>query len=614
MALGFADVVTVLCLEFLLFDGADPARSDRDRIVLSAGHGSALLYAVLHLMGVPAFDTPALRRFRHQGGPASAHPEFNPAIGIDATTGPLGQGVANAVGLAIEAKRAAALHGGRECHVYALAGDGCLMEGISHEAGSLAGHLALDNLTLLYDANATTCDGDLAMVQSEDVVARFAAYGWSASAIDGHDVAAIRAALAADRSGRPRLIACRTLIGKGAPNKQGSVACHGVPLGAAETAALREALNRHESPFDVAEEVRAIWQARNARAAQASPAPPHSPRSPDAAHWQELRRALDAMAQRQPGGCSTRDLNGVALAALRAPLGLVGGAADLDESTRVTADPADVFTRDNRTGSHIRFGIREAAMAAILNGVASFGSGRGFCATYLVFSDYMRPAIRLAAMMRVPNLYLFTHDSIFASEDGATHQPVEQIPSLACMPGLVCARPADADELLAVWRAIAANTDMPTALFLSRQDIPPVGRASPEAIEAEGLCVRYGAETEPEVTIATWGSEVAIAMAAAMLLVNQGIATRVVSVPLPHIAARLPAPRRTALFGRRALPVTIFAHGDLDWSPLLGRAPALRIHVDRYGAGGSAREAACHAGLEPDRIAALIAAQLRGSR
>ncbi|MDJ0643804.1 MAG: hypothetical protein QNJ15_13400 [Erythrobacter sp.] len=608
MPLGFADVATVLCLEFLEFDGTDPNCVVRDRLVLSAGHGSALLYALLHLMDVEAFDVPALRKFRHHAALASSHPEWDRALGIDATTGPLGQGVANGVGLAIAAKRFAAKAGKREPDVFVLAGDGCIMEGICHEAASLAGHLSLDNLTLLYDANATTCDGELADVQTEDVAARFRAYGWSTFEIDGHDIPAIRAALANRNERKPKLVLCRTIIGRGAPSIEGTAVCHGTPLGPEEAQALKRAVGVNGAEFEVAEHVYRVWKERNRAILQHGRAGTATLEPRDRVPWSDVQDALETATDSATKARSTRDLNGVALAILREPLGLVGGSADLDESTRVASARELVFSTDNPSGSHIRFGVREHAMAAIANGISSFGEDRAFCATYLVFSDYMRPAMRLSCMMRLPNLFLFTHDSLLASEDGPTHQPIEHIPSLACMPGLACMRPADADEILGAWMAIAAIKAMPTALFLSRQAIPPCGRCSPRQVARDGLCIRSGEDAEAEVVIASWGSEVAIALKTAEILTSRGVATRVVSIPIPHLAMRLTLEQRREIFGHNAIAVTLFAHAPMDWSQLIGAPVALSISVESFGEGGTSDEAALAAGLDPASIAERILA------
>jgi transketolase len=550
LPMGAAVPAWVLWSRFLRHDPADPAWPDRDRFVLSAGHGSALLYALLHLFG---YDLPRdeLRRFRQWGARTPGHPEHGHTPGVETTTGPLGQGLANAVGMALGERMLAARAnaGGRvvvDHHTWVLASDGDLMEGISHEAASLAGHLGLGRLIVLFDDNGITIDGPAGRSCSDDVRARFAAYGWHTAAVDdGNDSAAVTAALveAVAEDARPSLIAVRTVIGDGAPDVAGTSKAHGAPLGTRQLAAAKAAVGWPGEPFhdpgDVADRCRRLaargrserldWDGRRRRWAAAHP---------ERAHWDPAGPVVPPVDTARlpvfgPGtSLATRKASGAVLDALapHAPA-LVGGSADLAGSTYTTVAGGGDVTAADHSGRTLHFGIREHAMGAVLNGLALHGGLRAYGSTFLVFSDYMRPAVRLAALMRLPVVFLFTHDSIAVGEDGPTHQPVEQLESLRLIPGLTVLRPADANETAACWALALERTDGPTAFVLSRQELPVLPP------DRDGLIGRVGArpvrtaEREPDVLLAATGSEVALALDAADALGGHGVRAEVLSVP-----------------------------------------------------------------------------------
>lgn len=559
LPMGAALPAWVLWSRFLRHDPSDPAWPDRDRFVLSAGHGSMLLYALLHLFG---YDLPLdeLRRFRQWGSRTPGHPEYGHTPGVETTTGPLGQGLANAVGMALAERMQAARvnvggHTVIDHRTWVLAGDGDLMEGISHEAASLAGHLGLGRLVVLFDDNNVTIDGPARQSCSDDVTARFAAYGWHTTRVDGTDQGAIAAALAgAVADERPSLLAVRTTIGHGAPLVAGTSKAHGAPLGDKRIAEMRVALDWPDKDFHVPDDVAAHcaelgrdghderlgWDARRALwareypelAATWDPATPVTP--PDA-----MAGLLPVF---QPGTkMATRKASGAVLAALADAFPhLVGGSADLAASTNTTIPGAGDVTRGGYSGRTLHFGIREHAMGGMLNGIALHGGFRCYGSTFLVFSDYLRPTVRLAALMGLPVVFVFTHDSIMVGEDGPTHQPVEHLESLRLIPNLTVLRPGDANETAACWQVALERCDGPSALVLTRQDLPVLDPVADGTVAATGARVvldgragingRAGGEP-PAVALIASGSEVALACAAAAELAGQGVTARVVSVP-----------------------------------------------------------------------------------
>ncbi|MFV9505284.1 MAG: transketolase [Oscillochloridaceae bacterium umkhey_bin13] len=609
LPLGAADMAYVLWTRFLKHYPEDPSWPDRDRFVLSAGHGSMLLYALLHLTGY-ALSLDDLRNFRQWGSKTPGHPEYHDTPGVETTTGPLGQGFATAVGMAL-AERWLAERFNRpgfpvvDHQTYVLCSDGDLMEGISHEAASLAGHLGLGKLIMLYDANEISLDGPLELSFSEDVATRFAAYGWQVLPADGHNMAEVAAALAEakeDRT-RPSLIIARTQIGFGSPNKARSSAAHGEPLGVAEVALTKQALGWPTEPsFAVPDEIyehmqlsievgsirQREWTMMLDR---------YRANYPDlAAQWDQMQtRALPSdwaailpQFDPDPKAKGTRVASGATINALAAHLpGLLGGSADLAGSNNTLISGAERLTATNFGGRNIYFGVREHAMGAALNGMALHGGIIPYGGTFLVFSDYMRPAIRLAALMGLQVIYVFTHDSIGLGEDGPTHQAVEHVMSLRLIPNLHVDRPGDANEVANAWRAALERTSGPTALILTRQTVPTLDRSGPGMASAEGAL--QGAYilrevAEPQVALLATGSEVALALAAADLLASRGIAARVVSMPCWERFEQQPAAyREQVLPPGLTARVAVEAGRSLGWERYVGSAGSV-IGVDRFGA------------------------------
>lgn len=615
MPMGMADVAAVLWLRFLKHDPADPAWPDRDRFVLSAGHGSMLIYSLLHLAG---YDLPMeeLQRFRQLDSRTPGHPERGDVPGVETTTGPLGQGLANAVGMAI-AERMMAARFNREGHdvvnhrTFVIAGDGCLMEGISHEACSLAGHLRLGRLIVVYDSNRITIEGSTDLACSDDARRRFEAYGWDVQEIDGHDTGQIDQAIAAALAteDRPHLIIARTHIAHGAPNLHDSHEAHGAPLGAAEVRAAKEQLGLPpDREFFVPDEVRAIFAARreelaaeHARWRQAfqrwRKAHPDAAAQWTAAMTQklpaDLESALPSFDPAKP--IATRAASGKTLQALAEKLPwLVGGSADLAPSNNTYLPGKGDIGPGAFAGRNFHFGVREHAMAAVMNGLALHGGFRVYGATFLVFSDYARPSIRLAAMMKLPVIYVFTHDSIFVGEDGPTHQPIEQAAALRAIPGLTVIRPADATETAAAWLAALQNTSGPTALLLSRQAMPVLDRGTlPAAANvARGGYVLWESApgSKPDLVLIASGSEVAPALEAGRTLAAEtGRAIRVV-----NLASWEWFDRQTRVYRNQVIPpackrrLAVEAGVSMGWAKYTGLTG--RIHaIDRFGASGPAK-------------------------
>ncbi|WP_432840267.1 transketolase [Dactylosporangium sp. CA-092794] len=619
MPMGCAAMAWALWSRHLRHDPGRPDWPDRDRFVLSAGHGSALLYALLHLFG---YDLPMaeLRAFRQLGSATPGHPEYGHTPGVETTTGPLGQGLATAVGMALAERMLHARFPEAVDHrTYVIAGDGCLMEGISHEAASLAGHLGLGRLVVLYDDNDVTIDGPAAQSCRDDVLGRFAAYGWHTAAVPGgNDVDAIDRAIGAARlDPRPSLIAVRTVIGYGAPGVAGSPAAHGSPLGAEVLAAARRGLGRSPEPFHVPPAVRDRCRALAAagaahRAEWAARFDAWAGTRPEAAaRWRRgqagaLPAAVDAALAGLATGerLATRQASARALAAAGEALPeLVGGSADLAGSTGLDALPGAAVTAGDYGGRRIHFGIREHAMAAALNGIAAHGGLRPVGSTFLAFSDYLRPALRLGALMRLPVVHVLTHDSIAVGEDGPTHQPVEQIESLRLIPGLAVLRPADDAETVAAWHCALRRTDGPTALILSRQALPPLGPAGVSFVAERGARVVGPPVETPAVTILATGSEVALAVAAAERLTARGRPTRVVSVPWRERFAALPAAEREALTGRPDRLVAVEAGVPGGWAAHAGAGNVLGL--DRFGASGPGEQVLAALGFTVDALVAL---------
>jgi transketolase len=576
--MGLADVATVLFNRFMKIDPADPAWPDRDRFVLSAGHASMLVYAINHLLGYDDMDADQLRRFRQLGARTAGHPEYGHAKGIETTTGPLGQGIATAVGMALAERMHNARFGDElvDHHTYVLAGDGCLMEGISHEAIDMAGHLGLGRLIVFWDDNRITIDGPTSLSTSMDQMKRFEAAGWHVLSVDGHDPEAIAEAITAARGEehRPSLIACRTVIGKGAPTKAGSHKVHGAPLGADEVAAARKAMDWPHEPFEVPATVRDAWQAIAGRGATARkdwkrrksghPWSAEFDRSlapVDADYLSGQMTAYKIGLSAEAPKVATRKASEMALEIVNAALpNAVGGSADLTGSNNTRTSAMRPVSREDYGGSYIHYGVREHGMAAAMNGIALHGGFVAYGGTFLVFADYCRPAMRLSALMGLPVTYVMTHDSIGLGEDGPTHQPVETLASLRAMPNLTVIRPADAVETAEAWEIAATSRKTPTVLCLSRQGLPTV--RSGHCLENKtrrGAYLLREPDGERHVTLIASGSEVEIALKAADLLAVNGIKAAVVSAPSFELFAyRDPSPLRRIGAGRR--PLRAFRH------------------------------------------------------
>ena len=607
MPMGMADAAVVLWSQFLKFNPGDPWWFNRDRFLLSAGHGSMLLYSLLHLSG---YDLPLeeLMNFRQWGSLTPGHPELHLTPGVETSTGPLGQGLTNAVGMAI-AERWLAARFNRDDYplvdhmTYALVSDGDLMEGISHEACSLAGHLGLGKLVVLYDDNHITIDGKTELSFSEDVLKRFEAYGWHTTRVDGHDPLAVRAALveaAAERE-RPSLIACRTTIGFGSPNRAGTAKAHGEPLGADEVRLTKERLGLPAGrPFYVPDAAcDFLGEAARHGAVRMG-------------QWEELRRdyertfpddgelfrqmldgefdvALDVDELFEAGkSMATRVASGIVLNAIAPQVPtLLGGSGDLTPSNKTDLKGASDLRRGDFSGRYIRFGVREHAMGGILNGMALHGAIRPYGGTFLVFSDYMRPSIRLAALMEAAVIYVFTHDSIGVGEDGPTHQPVEHLMALRAIHNLTVIRPADAVETAGAWLAALDNRQGPTALILTRQNLPPLASTVSQTLSggyvlAEAL--RDGQRVEPDVILIGTGSEVQLAMRAREILAAEGIAARVVSLPSWELFAAQPeAYRASVLPDSVRARVSVEAGVTEGWRQFVG-LDGLSVGIDRFGA------------------------------
>ncbi|WP_037501970.1 transketolase [Sphingomonas jaspsi] len=624
MPMGMADAATALFTKHLKFDPADPKWPDRDRFVLSAGHGSMLIYALLNLTGYERPTMEDMRNFRQLHSPCAGHPESQELPGVEATTGPLGQGLAMAVGMAIAERHLNAVYGDDlvDHRTYVIAGDGCLMEGINHEAAGIAGHLKLGRLIVLWDDNKITIDGPTDLSRNEDILGRYEAMGWQTFECDGMDSAKVSKVIeeALEEEQKPSLIRCRTIIGFGAPNKQGTSATHGSPLGADEVAAARKELGWDLPPFEIPEDVAAAWKQAGARGA------------PERAAWAKrleasgkrdefldrtagkldsgwLRPHLDKLIADKPT-VATRKASEMALDAINAAIdATIGGSADLTPSNNTMTKNISVLDGANYGGRYIHYGIREFGMVAAMNGMALHGGVLPYGGTFLVFSDYARNAIRIGSLEKAKAVYVMTHDSIGLGEDGPTHQPIEHLQSLRAMPGLHVYRPADAVETAECW-ADALDKDGPSLLALSRQNLPALRtEAAGENLSAKGGYRLKAAEGQRKVILIATGSEVSLAVEVAKQLEAKGIGADVVSMPCTEAFDAQPAAYREDVLpdvsNREILRVSIEAGTTFGWERYTG-LHGLKCGIDRFGASAPAEALYDYFGLTADKITAKV--------
>jgi transketolase len=622
LPMGAADVATVLFTRHLKFDPADPKWPDRDRFVLSAGHGSMLIYALFYLLGYEAMTIDQLKRFRQLGSITPGHPENFETPGVETTTGPLGQGLGNAIGMAIAERHLAAQFGDIVDHrTYVLASDGDLMEGISQEAIALAGHLKLSRLIVLFDDNGISIDGPLSLSDSTDQVKRFEAAGWAASRIDGHDPDAIdRAIETAKTSDRPTLIACKTTIGFGAPTKAGKSSSHGSPLGADEIKGAREKLGWSHPPFEIPSDILSWWRGAGTRSKSAHKAwderfaaLPIEQRGEFARRingdlppgFSNVVRGAKEKLAAEPKEIATRIASENALTVLTAAVPeMVGGSADLTGSNNTRPKGMAAMSAADYAGCFIHYGVREHGMAAAMNGMALHGGIIPYSGTFLVFSDYCRPSIRLAALMGERVIHVMTHDSIGLGEDGPTHQPVEQLAALRAIPNLHVFRPCDAVETLECWQLALENKDGPSVLALTRQNLPQLRKEMvTRNLSAAGAYeIASSIAGQARVSIFASGSEVAIAVEAKKLLDGQGVLTRVVSVPCVERLMAQPPEERAAVIGTAPIKVAVEAAVRQGWDAIIG-ADAEFVGMTGFGASAPYRDLYQHFGITPEKVA-----------
>jgi transketolase len=626
LPMGAADIATVLFTRYLKFDPKNPLWADRDRFVLSAGHGSMLLYALLYLTGYEDMTIDEIKNFRQLGSKTAGHPEYGHATGIETTTGPLGQGIANAVGMAIAERKLEQEFGSdlQSHYTYALCGDGCLMEGISQEAIALAGHLKLNKLVLFWDNNSITIDGAVSLSDSTDQVMRFKAAHWNTIEVDGHDVDQISAAIeAAQKSDRPTFIACKTVIGFGAPNKAGTHKVHGSPLGAEEIAATRKALEWEAEAFSVPADVLDAWRLAGLRSTKIRK------------EWEDRLAAFDRKAEftrrfsgELPGNfdsaidafkkkiaennptVATRKASEDTLEVINGILSeTLGGSADLTPSNNTKTSQMKSITPTDFSGRYMHWGIREHAMAAAMNGVALHGGLIPYSGGFLIFSDYCRPSVRLAALMGIRVVHVWTHDSIGVGEDGPTHQPVEHVAALRAIPNLLVFRPADETETAECWQLALKEKHRPSGLALTRQNLTPARKT----YEEKNLCAQGAYElvsaADAKVTIFASGSEVELALKAQATLDGKGITTRVVSVPCVELFEEQPETYQTAILGNSPVKIAIEAGVREGWDRFIGH-DGVFIGMKSFGASGPAKDLFKHFGITAEAVVAAAEAQL----
>ena len=626
MPMGMADAATALFCDHLKFDASDAAWPDRDRFVLSAGHGSMLIYALLHLTGYSDMNIDEISNFRQLGSRTAGHPEFGHAQGIETTTGPLGQGIANAVGMAMAERHLAAVHGDDlvDHHTYVIAGDGCLMEGVSHEAASMAGHMGLGRLIVLFDDNSISIDGSTDLAVSEDTKGRFEAYGWQVLKCDGHDMDAVSATItAAKNDARPSLICCKTIIGFGAPNKQGTSGVHGAPLGDAEIALARKILNWLHAPFEIPKDILDAWRTVGAKGSNARKSwqQNHAASANKAAFDQaisgDVSEAIDTAVlewknqlSASPQKLATRVASQKTIEAiLPACPSLFGGSADLTGSNNTRVDDHTIFARDAYAGTYIHYGVREHGMAAAMNGIALHGGAIPYGGTFMVFTDYCRPSIRLSSLMEQRVIYVMTHDSIGLGEDGPTHQPVEHLSALRAMPNLWVFRPGDAVETAEAWQTALATTSTPSILALSRQGLAQFRTGDMrENKTAKGAYIARDQDGPRQITLLASGSEVEIAMAAQQQLASEGIAAAVISVPCMDLFQQQDAAYQNEVLG--TVPrIAIEAGLRQSWDWMLGTDDVF-VGMNGFGASAPIDALYEHFGITADAVVSAAKSQL----
>ena len=630
MPMGMADAATVLFANHLKFDPTEPHWPDRDRFILSAGHGSMLIYALLHLTGYADMTIDELKNFRQMGAKTAGHPEFGHATGIETTTGPLGQGISNAVGFAMAERHLNALYGDDlvDHHTYVIAGDGCLMEGISHEAASLAGHWKLDRMIVLFDDNGISIDGPTDIAVSDDITKRFEAYGWQVLSCDGHDMDAVDAAIHAAKAetSRPSLIRCKTEIGKGSPNRAGTAKAHGAPLGADEIQLVRDGLGWDAAPFEIPQDIMDGWRAAGARGkaafndwharldTSASKASFKARMSGDvSAEADKAIQAFKKALAEEPQKAATRVASQKSIEALITEIpSLFGGSADLTGSNNTKVGAHEIFSADNYAGSYIHYGVREHGMAAAMNGAALHGGVIPFGGTFLVFTDYCRPSIRLSALMEQRVIYVMTHDSIGLGEDGPTHQPVEHVASLRAIPNLLVFRPADIVETAECWQLAVENQNRPSVLALSRQGLAQLRTAyDSENCAAQGGYILQDCAGTSDITLMATGSEVSIAADAKAQLESAGHKVRLVSVPSLELLKEQGADYLDNLRGGAKAVIAVEAGLEMGWSGILRTGDGF-IGMNSFGASAPAGELYAHFGITAEAISAKATKLLAG--
>ena len=621
LPMGAADIATVLFSQFMNFDPKRPDWPDRDRFVLSAGHGSMLLYSLLYLLGYEDIDIKQIKNFRQLGSNTAGHPEYGHAAGIETTTGPLGQGFANAVGMAIAERKLNAEFGDDivDHRTYCMVGDGCLMEGISQEALSLAGHLKLNKLIVLWDDNAISIDGAISLSDSTNQIARFKASGWNTLRVDGHNPEDIAKAIEeAGNSDKPTMIACKTTIGFGSPNKSGTAGAHGAPLGEDEIKLTRKALGWEEKPFKIPEDVLDAWRITGLNSCREKKAwdKRFSELDPEVrgeferrmrgdmpgaleTAIQEMKKQIakdqPKMATRQSSQAVLEVINGVVPET-------IGGSADLTGSNNTKTSQTEVFSAENYAGRYIHYGIREHGMAAAMNGMALHGGLLPYSGGFLIFSDYCRPSIRLAALMGIRVVHVLTHDSIGLGEDGPTHQPVEHLASLRAIPNLMVFRPADTVETAECWQIAVEAANTPSAIALTRQGLPTVRTEYSESNMCRcGAYELSPASKEAQVSIFASGSEVEIAMAAQAQLEEEGVATRVVSVPCFELFEIQSAGYQNSILGDAPVRIGVEAAIRQGWDRIIGNDGGF-VGMSSFGASAPAGDLYEHFGITAEAV------------